>query len=585
MPANAKAPDFCEILGAKQGMGDTLDTSERNYWLRKRLSRRHFVAGSGTAAAGAASLAMVGCGDDDDGSASPTSPGSSNGDTSPTPSPGNGNGNGGARQPSGSLRASLATLMEQSADPRYQSGGLARPINTHTFDSFFRTGDDGQREMNLAETLEVPDDRMSMILKMRPGVKFWDGSEMTVEDVVWSHESFINRSPPQAEAAIVQGRIESVEATDESTVVLTLTEPTAFEGREMPFWFISSQAYYDEVGEDEFRHSGLGSGPFKIVNNAIGEFIELEANPEHWNKERIPYVQSLRLNVVPEQTTRISQIHAGETDIIDGVAGAQAEQLGQEQGIQVVTSEATAMLMIRFVETQEGIAPWTDARLREALVLAMDHQSIVDGLLRQGQPSPNVHLWPGTAGYDPELFPARPFDPERARQLIAEAGLEGFEFTMHSYESSSYPLIPQVMQAVAGFWQDVGVAPTISQGEAGSHFTNFTSRSFDGVAAISFPFYPDAAIAAVNVYQTGSPYGSFDNNEVIDGYVDEILEARDRDEQLAIAQEVHQYVYNEFLMATAPWSDSQWVTTDKVAEWIRPTGDPYMTRLESVQLA
>lgn len=569
--------------------GQMNEAESRNYWLRKRLSRRRFVAGTGTAAVGAVGLSAVGCGNDDDdgngghGGETPSGNGSPSPTTGTDNGNGNGNGNGGA--PSGALRVSLATLMDQSSDPRYQSGGLARPVNTSLFNGFFRRGDDAQREMDLAEGYEVSPDRMTMTFKMRPGLKFSDGSDVTIDDVVWSYSAWVDRSPPQPEAVILQGRVDSVEAVDDETCRVNLSEPTPFEGRESTWWNVSSQAYYDQVGEDEFRRSGIGTGPFKLVENVVGQYIAMEANPEHWDPEYRAKVQSVRLNVVPEQTTRISQIQAGETDIIDGVAGAQAQQLAQGAGINLVSAEATALLMFRFVEVQEGNAPWTDPRLREALVISIDQQSIVDGLLREGAPSPNVQLWPATLGYDEDLFPVRPFDPDRARELITEAGLEGFSFPINTYESSSYPLIPEVTQAIAGFWEAIGVSPTIVQGEAGGHFQSFVNREFDGVAVISWPFDPNAHTLVVNALRTGSPYGSFDGNEVIDDIADQILEEADTDRQIELAQQAHLEVYENFLMATAPWSDSLWVTTDKVTAWIRPAGEPYVTRLNSVELS
>lgn len=566
-----------------------MDRETNNYWLRKRLGRRAFMYGAGATAAGAAGIAAVGCGnDDDDGDdPSPTEPsGNGNGDPTATPS-GNGNGNGngnGDHTPEGNLRVSLATLMDQSSDPHYQSGGLAQPINRHAFNSFFKVGDDGQRTFDMAESLEMQDDRMTMVLTMRPDVKFWDGSDLTVEDIVWSYERWIDRDPPQPEAVVTGGRIANVEATDDRTIRISLNEPTPFEGRESTFWFFSSQAHYEEIGEDQFRQEGMGTGPFRITNNQVGQFIEMEANPNHYDTSRIPYVQTLRMSVVPELTTRIAQMRSGETDIVDGIAGAQAVQLANEAGLTSYTASATALLMIRFFQTQEGEEPWTDQRLREAMHISIDQQAIVDGLLRQGQPSPNVQLWPATQGYDEELFPVREFDPDRARQLVQDAGLEGFSFTFNTYQTSSYPLVPEVSQAVAGYWEDIGLQPQIERQEAGAYFQGFTNRTLQDVGVISWPFDPNGPGLVLTALQTGSPYGSFDGNQVIDDLAEQIAAEADPEAQVELAQQAHLEVYENYLLATAPWSDSQWVTSENVVEWVRPDGNPYVTRLESARL-
>jgi peptide/nickel transport system substrate-binding protein len=554
-----------------------------NYWLKRRLSRRGFVAGSTTAVAGAAALAAVGCGDDDDDDVEPTSAPTSGG-TQPTAA--GGSPTAAAKPaPSGTLRASVASLMDQSADPFYQTGGLATPISYHLFNSFFRADDNGQRELDLAESFELAQDRMSIVFKMRKDVKFWDGTPATAKDMLWSYKAFIARTPPNPFVATLNNSVVGVEAPDESTILIKLKAPTAFQGQELIFWYISSEAYYNKVGDDAFKQNGMGTGPFKLAKNEKGQFTEFEAFPDHYRKDRVPYVKTVRLNIVPELTTRLAQIKANEIELTEGVTGATAQQLKNEKGIKILTLEETAQLKYAFVEIgDKSKAPWNDIRFREALVISVNQQEIADGLLRQGKPSPNVQIWPKMKGYDAKLYPARKYDPDRAKKLIQEAGLTGTKFNVYTYTSSSYPLIPEVTQACVGFWKAIGLEPTISQQEAGGYFTQFTTRKLDGIAFISFPFQPDMRLLAFNYMRTGAGYGSTDNFKEIDDGIAAMVKAESEEEQIKIVRDIYTFAYNNFLMGTAPWSDSQWASTEKVKDWKHTAGLPYMTRLESLQL-
>ncbi|GGC48443.1 ABC transporter substrate-binding protein [Chelatococcus reniformis] len=486
--------------------------------------------------------------------------------------------------PSGKLRVAVASLMDQSIDPFFQSGGLARPINAHLYNSFFRDNDKGQRELDLAASYSVSADRKTVTFKMREDVVFWDGTPLTADDAAWSWKAFTTRTPPSADVPGLKKTIESVTATDKYTVEIKLFQPTPMECREFLAWFyISSKTHYEKVGAEAFKTQPMGTGPFKVVRNEVGSLCEMEANELHYRKDRIPGVRSLRLQVVPEPTTRIAQLRAGEVDLIEGITGVQALQLGADPNVTIVKSPATALLKLNFVEVGHNVKPWDDIRFREALVISVNQDEIVQGLLRQGKPSPNAHVYPGALGYSEAMFPVRKYDPARAKALIKEAGLVGFEFDLLGYRSSSYPSIPEVIQAIAGYWSDLGLKPKITVMESGSYFTSFVNRKLHGVAAQGWPFYNDLRRPAAFLI-TGANYGATDNFPEIDDRYRQLVNEPDQDRQVKLAQEMHKFCYDNFLLGTCPWSDSQWAVSKKVKAWVRPTGDPYTTRLESIQL-
>lgn len=486
--------------------------------------------------------------------------------------------------PSGTLRAALTSLTDQSVDPFYQGGGLARPIGYALYNALFRFDDNGQRELDLAESFDVSADRKTVTFKIRQGVVFWDGTPMTAEDVAWSWEAFSTRNPPQSQVPGLRRVIESVVATDRSTVVMKLFNPTPMRTAEFTIWWnVSSKAHFEKVGAEAFRTQPMGTGPFKLVRNQVGAFIEMEANELHFRKDRIPSVKTVRLQVTPEVTTRIAQLRAGEVDIIDSVTGVQAMQLAAMPNVKLFRAPDTAIMKINFFDIQKGIAPWNDVRFREALVISVNQDEIIQGLLRQGRPSPNAHVFPTAAGYDAAMFPVRRHDPERARALVREAGLQGYEFDLFSYASGSYPSLPESAEVIAGYWTAIGLKPKITRLEASTYINRLVARQLNGAGIQSIAFENDLRTTAGWLI-TGAQWGSTDNISDLDRMHKEIMAETDEKKQMEIAQKMHKYCYDNFLFGTGPWSSSQWAANRRVAEWTRPAGDPYTTRLESVRL-
>jgi len=487
--------------------------------------------------------------------------------------------------PSGALNVAVASLIDQSVDPFYQTGGLARTIGYHLFNMLFRFDDRGQRELDLAETFDISADRKTVTFEIRKDATFWDGSRVSAEDVAWSYETFVSRNPPQGEVPGLKRLIHSVKATGPTTVVMTLVAPTSRKTEELTTWWnISSKAHYNRVGAAAFRTQPMGTGPYKLVKNQIGAFIDMEANEGHYRKDRVPLAKALHIQVTPEVTTRIAQLRAGEVDIIDSITGVQAMQLAGDPGLKVFRAESTALLRINFFDLQRKRSPWTDIRLREALTISVNQAEIVQGLLKQGKPSPNAHVFPASKGYNESMFPVRKFDPQRAAALVKEAGLQGFSFDIFTYPSGSYPSLPEIAQALAGYWQAIGLSPRVNVIEAGTFIGKEVNRQMTGVGVQSVAFENDVRQTA-NWLITGFQWGTTDNFPELDQTYQQMLAETDSDKQIALALKMHKFCYDNYLFATGPWSNSQWAASSKAKEWIRPVGNPYTTRLESAVLA
>lgn len=566
-------------------------SQESNYWerfQRARVRRRIFLQSAGTAAVGGAALALVGCGGSSNSSPTATKPAASAGASTPTTA----SGTAAARsKPAGTANISVATLQEQSASPFFQTGGLSTPIFVHAFEGFYGYGSNGQSAPALATSMEQPDGQ-TITFHLRPGTKFWDGSPVTVDDIKWSYTAYISTTPPAAPSTVLKGYVASVETPDQSTVTVKFNKPVPFKMEEIGVigaprgWPVASQAYYNKVGLDTFKNAPMCTGPFQITKNSVGQYTELQANTNYWDPNRVPQVQTVRLNIVPEQQTRLAQIKNGEADIIEGIVGPAAESLKSDSSIKIVSTPNTALLTVRFLDLwdQNTTSVQKDPRFREALVISVDQATVAKNLLKMGSPAPNLLIFPNSTGFDAGSFPPPKQDVARAKQLIQQAGATGSSFRLGAYTSSSYPLIPDLMQAYSGYWNDIGVKTTIEQKESGAYFTEWQQHSQRGLGPISFPNFSSGALLLVGYYRTGAAYGTTDFVPDLQAVITKLSQEFDEQKQNDLVKQALKIAYDGFYFIPAPFVDSLWATGKKIKGWNRIAGNPYVNGLETLTL-
>ncbi|MBI2766669.1 MAG: ABC transporter substrate-binding protein [Chloroflexi bacterium] len=560
-----------------------------NYWTRRRFGRRAVLRTSGLGVAGLGAAALVGCGDDDDKSSATAAPGGGTTTSGTTPSATKVTT---AAKPAGQINVAVSTLMEQSTSPFFQTGGGSFVLYSQAFEGFYNTGMDGKSEPRLAESMEMIDGQ-NIRFKLRKGVKFSDGSPLTIEDIKWSYDSYVNNDPLAGQAARLKKGVAKIDYPDESTVVVSFTQPVPFAMEEFGVlgasrgWPIASKAYFDKVGADTFKSSPVATAPWHITKNVVGQYVEMEANENYWNPAGVPRVKTVRINLVPEQTTRIAQIKTGEADIIEGIIGPAADTLKNESNIKIVDTKNTAQLTVRFQDLWDANTKsvQADPRFREALILAVNQDQVAKSLLKLGSPSPQVLIFPNSSGYDANIFKAPKQDVARAKALMKEAGAEGQSMRLGAYTSSSYPLIPEIMQAYSGFWKDIGLNTQIAVQESGSYFTDFQKHTPRGLGAISFPNFSSGAILLVTYFKAGAPYSTMDNIPEIQAVISELEKEFDSKKQDELVTKGMKIAYDKFLYIPAPYVDSLWAVGKKVKDWTRIAGIPYTNSFNTLTLA
>ena len=182
----------------------------------------------------------------------------------------------------------------------------------------------------------------------------------------------------------------------------------------------------------------MGSGPFKWVDQRVGEFLELEAvDYEHW-REGVPKFKTVRYRIIPEETTIIAALKAGEVDIIP-LARERVKDL-EASGFNIFRSEGFLSVGLYFHGNWRETSVWHDKGIRKAWNLAINRQELCDSLLAgECAPARGARFFPDlTEGMPADLEPY-PYDPVEFRRLLAEAGYAGEEIKLHPFLRGNFP--------------------------------------------------------------------------------------------------------------------------------------------------
>ncbi|MCL6648111.1 MAG: hypothetical protein K6U89_07245 [Chloroflexi bacterium] len=291
--------------------------------------------------------------------------------------------------------------------------------------------------------------------KLRPNSKWHDGSTVTATDVKWSFDHYTDpalRSPIATRIPL----FESAQVVDPATVRLTTRQPDPIFLRAVMDVPILPSAYYERVGAGEFRTRPVGSGPWQVREYRPEDRVVLVPFPEHPTKK--PIFTEVVVRAIPEASARVAGLRTGELDLISDIAPDQAETLKRE-GIQIISTPIGQVWGFWMDSVIEG-SPTTDRRVRLAINYAIDRQAIVKNIYRGFQDIADGQvITRETFGYNPNLKPY-PYDPKRARELLAEAGYpNGFKTQMSG--RTTVATNQALLQFVQANLRDVGIEAEI----------------------------------------------------------------------------------------------------------------------------
>jgi peptide/nickel transport system substrate-binding protein len=292
----------------------------------------------------------------------------------------------------------------------------------------------------LATEWKVDDaDHTKWTFKLRPGVKFHDGSDFNADAVVWNVEKVLKKDALQYDASQVgitasrMPTLVSARKIDDFTVEMTTKEPDSFLPINLTNLFMASptkwrKLYEAASGADEkaksaaaweaFAHDASGTGPWKMSSFTPRERLELVKNENYWNKARIPHIDKMVLLPMPEANARTAALLAGQIDWVEAPAPDALPEIKQ-RGFVIYANEEPHVWPWQFSRV-EG-SPWNDIRVRKAANLCVDREGLKDGLLgglmvpATGTFEPG-HPWRGNPTFQIK------YDKPAAQKLMQEAG-------------------------------------------------------------------------------------------------------------------------------------------------------------------
>jgi len=277
--------------------------------------------------------------------------------------------------------------------------------------------------LSLAEKWETPDPQR-VVLKLRSGVTFHDGSPFTAEDVKWNIERIIDpatQATPRSDLAAIEG----VQIVSPNEVVLRLKEPSAplltnFGDRG---GMIVPRAAFEKLGKDTFVRKPVGTGAFMLKEWVSDAHMVLERNPRYWRTDaragKLPYLQTLRLEFIPEATVRTAALESGQIDLLAGTPATDVKRLNENKSLQSTSfiGASTGKWNIN-----HAFAPLDNVNFRRALSWAMDRENYVKNFLTGTEPLATGLLTPASWANDPSI-PRYGYDLNKVKEFLQASGL------------------------------------------------------------------------------------------------------------------------------------------------------------------
>ncbi len=334
----------------------------------------------------------------------------------------------------------------------------------------------------LAESWTISKDGLTYTFKLRKGIAFHDGTPLNAAAVKFSIERQINPEHPANKlgkypfAVYNLGNVKAVEAMDDSTVRFVLKEPRASFLAIMTSGAASivSPTAAMKSGQD-YAVSPVGTGPFKFASWDRGQRVVLEKNPSYW---RYPVkVDRVIYRPVTEDQARLTELLTGGLDLIVGTPPDFVAQLENHPKVTLQKQVGAHVWYLGFNNTKK---PFDDKRVRQALNYAVNKDAIVRDVLKGTGAVSKGPVLPGTWGDEGGLKPF-PYDPEKARKLLAEAGLaSGFTTTLWVPESGSGMQSPVAMSTIIqSNLKAVGVNVTLQTMEWGTFLAKLRTKEQD----------------------------------------------------------------------------------------------------------
>jgi peptide/nickel transport system substrate-binding protein len=338
----------------------------------------------------------------------------------------------------------------------------------------------------------------------------------------------------------------------DDTVVIRFAEPTAVAAESFVVanvnWIVSPTAL-EELGEDQFRITPVGAGPFTVVSNELSSELVLERNPDYFVPDR-PYLDRLVIRSVGGDQPGYQTLLAGQGHVYEGMTTIPLLEQAETNPDLVVTQQpATSPYLIQL---NTRIPPFDDQRAREAIYYATDVEAIRQGLFKGNYPASQTFTAPGGRFHHETIEGYRTYDLERARAIVEELG----GLTVDLGTLSAY-VADQVMTALQTQWQEAGIEVTIHSEQLNGLVQNFTGGEWQAMLQTAGAWDPAIGVGVGFRFLSTAPFSGI-SDETIDNLLQQAAATTDEAERdalyLEVGQRISDQAYAPFILAFAPAS-------------------------------
>ena len=370
-------------------------------------------------------------------------------------------------------------------DPHAQNEGLNNTANSYVYEALVTYDKDFQVEPSLAVSW-VQESPLLWRFNLRQGVTFHNGAPFTADDVVFSIERAMAET---SNFKMYMTGIQSARALDDHTVLITTDTPTPVLLRQLTEVRIMNRAWAEannvtqpqnfRANEETFAvRNANGTGPFMLQSREVDVRTVFVENPNWWGRAtKEGNLTQIVYTPIQQNATRTAALLSGEIDFVLDPPTQDLDRLRNNSSIKVVEGAEARTIFLGLDQGRDqllysnvqGANPFKDVRVREALYRAIDMNAIQRVVMRGSSSITNTMIAPQVNGFHPDLAQRVPFDPDRARALLAEAGYPNLQFTLDC-PNNRYINDEAICQAIVAMWARVGVNASLNAMPRATYF-------------------------------------------------------------------------------------------------------------------
>lgn len=384
-----------------------------------------------------------------------------------------------------------------SMDPYRYDEGPTNQIMLHIYETMVAQNADMSFGPSLAESWETSEDGLTWTFHLREGVKFHDGDVMDSGDVVASINLASNPDSPSAYSSYTSS-FESVEAPDANTVVIKTERPNPLMLFDVAQLYVLKQEIAEVGTEEQVADNVIGTGRYKFVEQVKEDHIDLAANEDYWGE--VPAIKNVRFRPITNEATRTATMLTGDVDFTIDVSARDIDRLDATEGISVIKQKGLREIYLNLDSREDSPLfpgqknPMSDVKVRQAMYLAIDEGTIIKNIMNGCAYEMNSVVPEDYVGYTEVTREA--YDPEKAKELLAEAGWDGSHELVFSVPTGN-SIREQAAVIIQQNLQEIGIKTKIESADFATHLTKVREGNYD-LGLIGSGGSPDPSECVIN---------------------------------------------------------------------------------------